>query len=187
MILVIDNYDSFTYNLVQYLGELGAEPHVYRNDAITIEQIRLLGPERMLISPGPGLPKDAGITIESIRAFAGKIPILGVCLGNQAIGEAFGGRVERAPYLMHGKTSEICHDSATIFRGLPYRFKATRYHSLIVEKEGLPDSLEVSATTPDGLIMGLRHRQFPIEGVQFHPESVMTEHGKKLLQNFLKL
>jgi para-aminobenzoate synthetase component 2 len=187
MILVIDNYDSFTYNLVQYLGELGAEPHVYRNDAITIEQIRLLGPERMLISPGPGVPKDAGITIESIRAFAGKIPILGVCLGNQAIGEAFGGRVERAPYLMHGKTSEICHDSATIFRGLPYRFKATRYHSLIVEKEGLPDSLEVSATTPDGLIMGLRHRQFPIEGVQFHPESVMTEHGKKLLQNFLKL
>jgi len=187
MILVIDNYDSFTYNLVQYLGELGAEPHVYRNDAITIEQIRLLGPERMLISPGPGVPKDAGITIESIRAFAGKIPILGVCLGNQAIGEAFGGRVERAPYLMHGKTSEICHDSATIFRGLPYRFKATRYHSLIVEKEGLPDSLEVSATTPDGLIMGLRHRRFPIEGVQFHPESVMTEHGKKLLQNFLKL
>jgi anthranilate synthase/aminodeoxychorismate synthase-like glutamine amidotransferase len=187
MILVIDNYDSFTYNLVQYLGELGAEPHVYRNDAITIEQIRLLGPERMLISPGPGVPKDAGITIELIRAFAGKIPILGVCLGNQAIGEAFGGRVERAPYLMHGKTSEICHDSATIFRGLPYRFKATRYHSLIVEKEGLPDSLEVSATTPDGLIMGLRHRQFPIEGVQFHPESVMTEHGKKLLQNFLKL
>ena len=187
MILVIDNYDSFTYNLVQYLGELGAEPHVYRNDAITIEQIRLLGPERMLISPGPGVPKDAGITIELIRAFAGKIPILGVCLGNQAIGEAFGGRVERAPYLMHGKTSEICHDSATIFRGLPYRFKATRYHSLIVEKEGLPDSLEVSATTPDGLIMGLRHRRFPIEGVQFHPESVMTEHGKKLLQNFLKL
>jgi para-aminobenzoate synthetase component 2 len=187
MILVIDNYDSFTYNLVQYLGEMGAEPHVYRNDAITIKQIRRLGPERILISPGPGVPKDAGITIDSIRAFAGKIPMLGVCLGHQAIGEAFGGRVERAPYLMHGKTSEICHDSATIFRGLPYRFKATRYHSLIVEKEGLPDSLEVSATTPDGLIMGLRHRQFPIEGVQFHPESVMTEHGKKLLQNFLKL
>ena len=187
MILVIDNYDSFTYNLVQYLGELGAEPRVYRNDAITIEQVRRLGPDRILISPGPGVPKDAGVTIALIQAFAGKLPMLGVCLGNQAIGEAFGGRVQRAPYLMHGKTSEICHDSATIFRGLPYRFKATRYHSLIVEKEGLPDSLEVSATTPDGLIMGLRHRQFPVEGVQFHPESVMSEHGKKLLQNFLKL
>lgn len=187
MILVIDNYDSFTYNLVQYLGELGAEPAVYRNDAITIDQIRDLKPERILISPGPGVPGDAGATIDVIRAFAGKTPILGVCLGNQAIGEAFGGRVVRAPYLMHGKTSEICHDSATIFRGLPYRFKATRYHSLIVDKDSLPDSLEVSATTPDGLIMGLRHRQCPVEGVQFHPESVMTEHGKKLLQNFLQL
>jgi len=187
MILVIDNYDSFTYNLVQYLGEMGAEPQVYRNDAITIEQMRGLKPERILISPGPGVPRDAGVTIDAIRAFAGKIPILGVCLGHQAIGEAFGGRVVRAPYLMHGKTSEICHDSATIFRRLPYRFKATRYHSLIVEKEGLPDSLEVSATTPDGLIMGLRHRRFASEGVQFHPESVMTEHGKKLLQNFLDL
>lgn len=187
MILVIDNYDSFTYNLVQYLGELGADPKVYRNDAITLDQIRELRPERIVISPGPGVPRDAGITIEVVRAFAGKLPILGVCLGNQAIGEAFGGRVVRAAYLMHGKTSEICHDSATIFRGLPYRFKATRYHSLIVEKEGLPDSLEVSATTPDGLIMGLRHREYPVEGVQFHPESVMTEHGKKLLQNFLKL
>ena len=187
MILVIDNYDSFTYNLVQYFGELGADQKVYRNDAITIDQIRELKPERIVISPGPGVPKDAGITIAAIQAFAGKIPILGVCLGNQAIGEAFGGRVVRAAYLMHGKTSEICHDSATIFRGLPYRFKATRYHSLIVEKEGLPDSLEVSATTPDGLIMGLRHREYPVEGVQFHPESVMTEHGKKLLQNFLRL
>jgi anthranilate synthase/aminodeoxychorismate synthase-like glutamine amidotransferase len=187
MILVIDNYDSFTYNLVQYLGELGAEPVVYRNDAITVEQISELEPERILISPGPGVPSDAGVTIDAIRELAGKIPILGVCLGNQAIGEAFGGRVVRAPYLMHGKTSEICHDSATIYRGLPYRFKATRYHSLIVEKEGLPESLEVSATTPDGLIMGLRHRKFPVEGVQFHPESVMTEHGKKLLQNFLNL
>jgi anthranilate synthase/aminodeoxychorismate synthase-like glutamine amidotransferase len=187
MILVIDNYDSFTYNLVQYFGELGADPKVYRNDAITIDQIRELKPERIVISPGPGVPRDAGITIEVVRAFAGKLPILGVCLGNQAIGEAFGGRVVRAAHLMHGKTSEICHDSATIFRGLPYRFKATRYHSLIVEKEGLPDSLEVSATTPDGLIMGLRHREYPVEGVQFHPESVMTEHGKKLLQNFLKL
>jgi len=187
MILVIDNYDSFTYNLVQYLGELRAEPKVYRNDAINIDQIRELKPERIVISPGPGVPKDAGITLEVVREFAGKLPILGVCLGNQAIGEAFGGRVVRAATLMHGKTSEICHDSATIFRGLPYRFKATRYHSLIVEKEGLPDSLEVSATTPDGLIMGLRHREYPVEGVQFHPESVMTEHGKKLLQNFLKL
>jgi len=187
MILVIDNYDSFTYNLVQYLGELGVAPVVYRNDALTVEEMRQLAPEKILISPGPGVPADAGMTIDAIRAFAGKVPILGVCLGNQAIGEAFGGRVVRAPYLMHGKTSEICHDSATIFRGLPYRFKATRYHSLIVEKEGLPDELEVSATTPDGLIMGLRHRKFPVEGVQFHPESVMTEHGKKLLQNFLKL
>lgn len=187
MILVIDNYDSFTYNLVQYLGEMGADLRVYRNDAITLDQMRELGPERIVISPGPGVPKDAGVTIAAIRAFAGKIPILGVCLGNQAIGEAFGGRVVRASYLMHGKTSEICHDSATIFRGLPYRFKATRYHSLIVEKDGLPDSLEVSATTPDGLIMGLRHREYPVEGVQFHPESVMTQHGKKLLQNFLKL
>ena len=187
MILVIDNYDSFTYNLVQYIGELGAEPRVYRNDAITVEQIRDLKPERIVISPGPGVPKDAGITVDVIREFVGKMPILGVCLGNQAIGEAFGGRVVRAPYLMHGKTSEICHDSATIFRGLPYRFKATRYHSLIVEKEDLPDVLEVSATTTDGLIMGLRHKQYPVEGVQFHPESVMTEHGKKLLQNFLSL
>lgn len=187
MILVIDNYDSFTYNLVQYLGELGADPKVYRNDAITVDQIRELNPERIVISPGPGMPADAGISIAAVRAFAETIPILGVCLGNQAIGEAFGGRVIRAERLMHGKTSEICHDSATIFRGLPYRFKATRYHSLIVEKEGLPDILEVSATTPDGLIMGLRHREYPVEGVQFHPESVMTEHGKKLLQNFLKL
>lgn len=187
MILVIDNYDSFTYNLVQYLGELDGEPQVYRNDAITIEQMRELKPERILISPGPGVPRDAGLTIAAIREFAGKIPILGVCLGHQAIGEAFGGNVIRAATLMHGKTSEICHDSATIFRGLPYRFRATRYHSLIVEKESLPDSLEVSATTPDGVIMGLRHREWQVEGVQFHPESVMTEHGKKLLGNFLKL
>jgi len=187
MILVIDNYDSFTYNLVQYLGELGAEPVVYRNDAITVEGIRKLGPKRIVISPGPGVPSDAGITVDTIRNLAGEVPILGVCLGNQAIGEAFGGRVVRAPYLMHGKTSEICHDSATIFRGLPYRFKATRYHSLIVEKEGLPESLEVSATTPDGLIMGLRHKTWPVEGVQFHPESILTAEGKKLLSNFLGL
>jgi len=187
MILVLDNYDSFTYNLVQYLGELGVEPNVHRNDALTIDEIRRLRPEKVLISPGPGVPGDAGISVELIRSFAGDIPILGVCLGHQAIGEAFGGRVVRAPYLMHGKISEICHDSATIFRGIPYRFKATRYHSLIVEKESMPDDLEVSATTPDGLVMGVRHRKFPVEGVQFHPESVMTEHGKKLLENFLKL
>jgi len=187
MILVIDNYDSFTYNLVQYLGELGVKSRVYRNDAVTIKEIRKLQPERILISPGPGVPRDAGITIDIIRSFSNEIPILGVCLGHQAIGEAFGGRVIRAPYLMHGKISEICHDSATIFRGIPYRFKATRYHSLIVEKDTLPNDLEVSATTPDGLVMGLRHRQLPVEGVQFHPESVMTEHGKKLLENFLKL
>jgi para-aminobenzoate synthetase component II len=187
VILVIDNYDSFTYNLVQYLGELGVEVEVFRNDAISVDGIRELNPERLLISPGPGTPDTAGVTLEVIRAFAGKLPILGVCLGHQAIGQAFGGEVVRAPYLMHGKMSEICHDSATIFRGLPYRFKATRYHSLIVEKASLPETLEVSATTPDGIIMGLRHREFPIEGVQFHPESVMTEHGKTLLENFLAM
>jgi anthranilate synthase/aminodeoxychorismate synthase-like glutamine amidotransferase len=185
MVLVIDNYDSFTYNLVQYLGELGAEVAVYRNDRITLEQIRALKPEQLVISPGPGTPDTAGITLEVIRALGGAIPILGVCLGHQAIGQAFGGRVVRAPYLMHGKTSEICHDSRTIFRGMPHRFRATRYHSLIVAREGLPDCLEISATTPDGVIMGLRHRQLPIEGVQFHPESVMTEHGKLILENFL--
>jgi anthranilate synthase/aminodeoxychorismate synthase-like glutamine amidotransferase len=187
MILVIDNYDSFTYNLVQYLGELGAEVTVIRNDAIDVAGIRRLSPERIVISPGPGVPESAGVTVAAIREFAGELPILGVCLGHQAIGHAFGGRVMRAPYLMHGKTAEICHDSSTIFRGLPYRFGATRYHSLIVDKESLPDVLEVSATTPDGLIMGLRHREFPVEGVQFHPESVMTEHGKTLLTNFLNL
>ena len=187
MILVIDNYDSFTYNLVQYLGELGAEVAVYRNDAISVDGIRELKPERLLISPGPGTPDTAGVTLDAVRAFAGQMPILGVCLGHQAIGQAFGGNVVRAPYLMHGKMSEICHDSATIFRGLPYRFRATRYHSLIVEKTGLPQTLEVSATTPDGVIMGLRHRDFPVEGVQFHPESVMTEHGKTLLENFLAM
>ena len=187
MILVIDNYDSFTYNIVQYLGELGAEVQVYRNDAITVDGIRELNPERLLISPGPGTPDTAGVTLDAVRAFAGRLPILGVCLGHQAIGEAFGGKVVRAPYLMHGKMSEICHDSATIFRSLPYRFRATRYHSLIVEKASLPPMLEVSATTPDGIIMGLRHRDFPVEGVQFHPESVMTEHGKALLENFLNM
>jgi anthranilate synthase/aminodeoxychorismate synthase-like glutamine amidotransferase len=187
MVLVIDNYDSFVYNLVQYLGELGAKLVVYRNDQITVDRIKELGPERLVISPGPGTPDSAGVVLEAIGEFAGKIPILGVCLGHQAIGQAFGGRVVRAPYLMHGKVSEICHDSRTIFRGLPYRFKATRYHSLVVEKGSLPDCLEVSATTPDGIIMGLRHKEFKVEGVQFHPESVMTEHGKLLLENFLNL
>ena len=187
MILVIDNYDSFTYNIVQYLGELGAEVKVYRNDALTVEKITDLKPERLLISPGPGVPANAGISVEAIREFAGKVPILGVCLGHQAIGEAFGGRVVRAKTLMHGKTSEICHDSRTIFRGLPYRFKATRYHSLVVDKESVPEILEISATTPEGMVMGLRHREFPIEGVQFHPESVMTEHGKAIIENFLQL
>jgi anthranilate synthase/aminodeoxychorismate synthase-like glutamine amidotransferase len=187
MILVIDNYDSFTYNIVQYLGELGAEVKVYRNDVLTTDKIADLSPERILISPGPGVPAKAGITVEAVRHFAAKLPILGVCLGHQAIGEAFGGRVVRAQTLMHGKTSEICHDARTVYRGVPYRFKATRYHSLVVDKESVPDCLEISATTPDGVIMGLRHRDFPVEGVQFHPESVMTEHGKLIFENFLKL
>ena len=187
MILVLDNYDSFTYNLVQYLGELGAEVQVYRNDAITVNRILQLGADRLVISPGPGVPADAGISVSAIKELAGKIPILGVCLGHQSIAEAFGGRVIRAPYLMHGKVSEINHDSRTVFRGMPKTFKATRYHSLMVKKEGLPDWLEISATTSDGLIMGLRHKKFPVEGVQFHPESIMTENGKLLLENFLKL
>jgi anthranilate synthase/aminodeoxychorismate synthase-like glutamine amidotransferase len=186
MILVIDNYDSFTYNLVQYLGEMGLDVQVYRNDQITIEEIAALKPEKIVISPGPGTPDNAGITLKLIEAFAGKIPILGVCLGHQSIGQVFGGKVVRAPYLMHGKISEICHDSRTIFHGLPYRFKATRYHSLLVDKDSVPDCLEVSATTPDGLVMGLRHKDFSVEGVQFHPESIMTSHGKRLLENFIK-
>jgi anthranilate synthase/aminodeoxychorismate synthase-like glutamine amidotransferase len=187
MILVIDNYDSFTYNLVQYLGELGAEPIAARNDEITIEDIENLAPLRIVISPGPGTPDNSGITLDTIRAFAGRIPILGVCLGHQAIGQAFGGKVVRAPYLMHGKTSEICHDGQTIFAGIDYRFHATRYHSLIVDRDSVPPVLEISATTPDGLIMGLRHREFICEGVQFHPESILTTAGKQLLANFLAL
>jgi para-aminobenzoate synthetase component II len=187
MILVIDNYDSFTYNLVQYLGELGADPEVHRNDQITVEEIRRLAPQRIVISPGPKTPNDAGICLDVIQKFAGKIPILGVCLGHQAIGQSFGGRVIRAPELMHGKTSQISHDGKTLFAGLPNPFPATRYHSLIVERSTLPDCLEISATTPDGLIMGLRHKKMKVEGVQFHPESVLTEAGKQLLANFLKL
>ncbi len=193
MILVIDNYDSFTYNLVQYLGELGreipvaAEIKVIRNDRITIEEIEELHPGRILLSPGPCTPDDAGITLNVIRHFAGKIPLLGVCLGHQAIGQAFGGSVVRAPYLMHGKTSQVLHDSRTIFEGVENPFIATRYHSLIVERNSVPPVLEISATTSDGLVMGLRHREFICEGVQFHPESIMTGEGRKLLRNFLNL
>lgn len=188
MLLVIDNYDSFTYNLVQYLGELGETIEVRRNNRTTLDEIEnQLRPERIVISPGPGTPDGAGITLEVIKHFAGKIPLLGVCLGHQAIGQAFGGRVVRAPELMHGKSSEVSHDGRTIFSGINDRFAAGRYHSLIVEKESLPDCLEISATTADGIIMGLRHRQLKVEGVQFHPESILTSSGKELLANFLKL
>jgi len=187
MILVIDNYDSFTYNLVQYLGELGADPLVVRNDQTTVEEIARQAPERIVISPGPKTPSEAGICLDVIAAFAGRIPILGVCLGHQAIGQAFGGRVIRAPELMHGKISQIEHDEKTIFAGLPNPFPATRYHSLIVERASLPACLEVSACTADGLIMGLRHRKLTVEGVQFHPESVLTTAGRALLGNFLRL
>jgi para-aminobenzoate synthetase component II len=187
MVIVIDNYDSFTYNLVQYLGELGEKVEVFRNDCVSISQMTELKPKQIIISPGPGVPGDAGVSIEVVKAFSGKVPVLGVCLGHQAIGEAFGGKIVRAKSLMHGKTSEICHDSRTIFSGLPYRFKATRYHSLVIDTDGMPSCLEVSATTPDGVVMGVRHLEYPVEGVQFHPESVMTEHGKQMLENFLKL
>ena len=187
MLLVIDNYDSFTYNLVQYLSELGAAVEVRRNDQITLDEIEALAPERVVISPGPKTPREAGICIPLIQRFAGRMPILGVCLGHQALGEAFGGRVSRAPELMHGKVSLISHDGRTLFAGLPNPFPATRYHSLIVEREGLPQCLEVSATSPSGLIMGLRHRELKVEGVQFHPESIMTDAGKQLLGNFLRL
>lgn len=186
MILLIDNYDSFTYNLAQYLGQLGEKLEVHRNDKITIAEIAAKKPERIVISPGPGRPEEAGIIIEVIREFGGKIPLLGVCLGHQAIGHAFGGRVIRAPEIMHGKTSRIHHDAKTIFRNLPQDFVATRYHSLIVERETLPKELEISAEA-EGLIMGLRHRKMCIEGVQFHPESVLTEVGMQMLRNFLEL
>jgi len=187
MLLVIDNYDSFTYNLVQYFGELGQEVRVYRNDRITLDEIAELRPERIVVSPGPCTPKEAGISIELIKRFAGKLPILGVCLGHQAIGEAFGGEVVRAPRLMHGKTSMIQHDGKTIFKSLPNPFEATRYHSLIVKRETLPSVLKISAETKEGEIMGLRHLSHPIEGVQFHPESILTRVGMDLLKNFLKL
>ena len=188
MLLVIDNYDSFTYNLVQYLGELGETLEVRRNNRVTIDEIEnQLRPERIVISPGPGVPNDAGITLDVIERFAGKIPLLGVCLGHQAIGQAFGGKVVRAPELMHGKSSEVRHDGKTIFAGLDDRFLAGRYHSLIVERESLPSCLEISAATAGGVIMGLRHREMKVEGVQFHPESILTSGGKQLLANFLKL
>jgi len=187
MILLLDNYDSFTYNLAQYLGQMGQTLVVRRNDKISLDEIADLRPERIVISPGPGTPRQAGISIALIERFAGKIPILGVCLGHQAIGEAFGGRVIRAAKLMHGKTSPIQHDAKTIFRGLPQDFSATRYHSLIVERKSLPRALEISAETADGVIMGLRHRKWKVEGVQFHPESVLTVCGKQLLENFLSL
>lgn len=187
MILMIDNYDSFTYNLVQYLGELGAELQVYRNDQITIPEIEGLEPERIVISPGPCTPNEAGISCAVIEHFAGKVPLLGVCLGHQAIGQVFGGKVVRAGRLMHGKTSLIYHDGRTLFHNLPNPFEAVRYHSLLVERESLPDCLEVSAETDLGEIMGLRHRELPVEGVQFHPESILTRPGKDLLRNFLRL
>ncbi len=189
MVFVLDNYDSFTYNLVQYLGELGAEVMVKRNDQVTVSQVEALNPNRILVSPGPCTPHEAGISLDLIRHFAGKKPLLGVCLGHQAIGAVFGGQVVRAPFLMHGKTSEISHDGRTIFAGVPSPFTATRYHSLIVAEKGLPDELEVSAYTTEGdgtrTIMGLRHRKYAVEGVQFHPESVLTSEGKKLIENFL--
>ena len=191
MVFVLDNYDSFTYNLVQYLGELGAQVEVRRNNQVTIEEVEGLRPDRIVVSPGPCTPADAGISVELIRRFAGKVPVFGVCLGHQAIGEAFGGKVVRARNLMHGKTSRVEHDGKTIFRGVMSPMTATRYHSLIVSESSLPAELEVSAQTveADGtrVIMGLRHRKFPVEGVQFHPESVLTDQGKKLVENFLAL
>ena len=188
MLLVIDNYDSFTYNLVQYLGELGSEIRVVRNDEVTVDEIeKEIKPERILISPGPGTPDSAGISLTVIERFADKVPILGVCLGHQVIGQHFGGKVVRASEPVHGKPVIIDHDGKTIFKDLPNSFAAGRYHSLIVDRDSLPDCLEISASSPDGLIMGLRHKKLPIEGVQFHPESILTEHGRKLLQNFMCL
>ena len=187
MLAMIDNYDSFTYNLVQYLGELGEVVRVYRNDQVTCDELEALSPDRIVVSPGPCSPLEAGISNEVIRRFGGRVPILGVCLGHQCIGHVFGGEVVRAPRLMHGKTSMIHHDGRTIFQGLPQPFRATRYHSLIIRRETLPRSLEISAETDQGEIMGVRHREMLVEGVQFHPESILTEGGKQLLANFLAL
>lgn len=187
MLLMIDNYDSFTYNLVQYLGELGEDVRVFRNNKITVKEIERMSPERIVISPGPCTPKEAGISVETIQYFAGKMPILGVCLGHQSIGAAFGGEIIRAPRLMHGKTSLIHHDGKNLFAGLPDPFEATRYHSLLIKKENKPDCLEITAWTDQGEIMGVRHKEFTVEGVQFHPESILTVVGKDLLRNFLSL
>lgn len=188
MLLVVDNYDSFTYNLVQYLGELGADLKVIRNDEHTVDEIDTdLKPERILISPGPGTPDSAGISLDVIKRFAGRLPILGVCLGHQAIGQHFGGEVVRAPAPVHGKPVEVRHDERTIFEGVKQNFQAGRYHSLVLRRESLPDCLEISAESPDGLIMAMRHRELTIEGVQFHPESILTEHGRLMLKNFLQL
>ena len=186
MLLMIDNYDSFTYNIVQYFGELGEDVRVYRNDEITIEQIEALNPDRICISPGPKAPAQAGISVEVLKHFAGKKPILGVCLGHQAIGEAFGGKVIRAKQVMHGKTSLIAHTGVGVFKGIPSPFTVIRYHSLAIERASLPSCLEVTAWTDDGEIMGVRHREYDIEGVQFHPESILSEHGHALLKNFLE-
>ena len=188
MLLIIDNYDSFTYNLVQYLGELGAAMTIRRNDAVTLDEIETtIKPTRVLISPGPGTPDDAGVSLAILEKFAGRVPILGVCLGHQAIGQAFGGKVVRAPAPVHGKPVSIAHDGKTIFRNIAADFQAGRYHSLVVERDSLPDCLEISAVSPDGLIMAMRHKTHKIEGVQFHPESILTDAGKKLLQNFLEI
>jgi len=187
MILMIDNYDSFTYNLVQYLGVLGADVQVRRNDRVSLEEIKAMQPERLVISPGPGVPESAGIIIPIIQRFYCQVPILGVCLGHQAIGVSFGGRVVRAARLMHGKVSQISHDGRGVFRNVPDAFSATRYHSLAIERESLPSSLEISAKAEDGEIMGLRHREYPVHGIQFHPESILTQEGMRILENFLTL
>jgi anthranilate synthase component II len=187
MILMIDNYDSFTYNLVHYLGELGERVLVFRNDKITLEEVGKLNPDVVVVSPGPCTPKEAGISVDLIKEFAGRVPILGVCLGHQSIGYAFGGNIVRAQRLLHGKTSHIYHDCRGIYEGVPNPFEATRYHSLLIEKESLPDKLEVTAWTDEGEIMGVRHKEYLIVGVQFHPESILTKHGKDLLRNFMKI
>lgn len=186
MLLMIDNYDSFTYNLVQYLGELGQEVRVFRNDQITVDQIAQLAPRHIVISPGPCTPNEAGISLDTVSRLAGQVPILGVCLGHQSIGQAYGGRIVRAKQLMHGKTSLIHHTGQGVFKGLPSPLNATRYHSLVIERESLPECLEITAWTDDGEIMAVRHKTLPVEGVQFHPESILTEHGHALLENFLK-
>ena len=187
MLLVVDNYDSFTYNLVQYLGELGQDVVVHRNDAVTVDDVAALRPQRIVISPGPCTPAEAGISVDVIRRFAGQIPILGVCLGHQCIGTAFGGKIVRAARIMHGKTSPIEHDERTVFRGLPNPFAATRYHSLVIDRATMPECLEIDAWTAEGEIMGVRHKEYRVEGIQFHPESILTLEGKSLLKNFLDL